>query len=123
MNNSSYRQAAARICICDSEVSYGEHLMEYLKRAGQLPFDIYLYTSKEVFMARESPEKVKLLVIAESQYGEEVEKAGFVRILLLNESSTYIEKPENMSKFETKSGRCAWRERVISCRVCVMESQ
>ena len=101
MNNSSYRQAAARICICDSEVSYGEHLMEYLKRAGQLPFDIYLYTSKEVFMARESPEKVKLLVIAESQYDEEVEKAGFVRILLLNESSTYIEKPENMSKYQS----------------------
>ena len=68
MNTSGYRQETARICICDSEVAYGEHLMEYLKRAGQLPFDIYLYTNREVFMSRECPGTVKLLVIAESQY-------------------------------------------------------
>ena len=66
MNTSGYRQETARICICDSEVAYGEHLMEYLKRAGQLPFDIYLYTNRYVFMSRECPGTVKLLVIAES---------------------------------------------------------
>jgi hypothetical protein len=101
VNNDSSEITARKICVCDSEISYGEHLMEYLRSRGNLPYEIYLYTGLDMFMAREDPNTTKLLVIAESQYGEEVEKAGFVRILLLNESSTYIEKPENMSKYQS----------------------
>lgn len=106
MNKNDLKPAAGRICICDSEIPYGEHLMEFLKSAGNLPYDIYLYTGREVFLAGETPETTKLLVIAESQYSEEIENAGFGEVLLLNESSAYMEKPENMSKYQSVENIC-----------------
>ena len=95
-----------RICICDRERSYGEHLMEYLRSAANLPFEIYLYSGREMFLAVESPETTRLLVIAESEYSQKLETAGFENILLLNESSTYMEKPENMSKYQSVEHIC-----------------
>ena len=106
MTNSTSAAGARRVCICDSEVSYGEHLMEYLRREGRLPGDIYLYTGRGTFLERETPETTGLLVIAESQYTEELGRAGFKDILLLNESSTYMEKPENMSKYQSVENIC-----------------
>ena len=106
MTNSGGAAGARRVCICDSEVSYGEHLMEYLRQEGRLPGDIYLYTGRETFLERETPETTGLLVIAQSQYTEEIGKAGFKDILLLNESSTYMEKPENMSKYQSVENIC-----------------
>ena len=47
MNNKDSGSVPRRICICDSEVSYGEHLMEYLRSEGRLPCEVYLYTSRE----------------------------------------------------------------------------
>ena len=101
MDKKDPERAARRICICDSEAAYGEHLMEYLRSEGRLPCEIYLYTSRESLLRRESPATTRLLVIAESQYSEEIERAGFKEILLLNESSVYMEKPENLSKYQS----------------------
>ena len=106
MNNNGEGITARRICICDSEVSYGEHLMEYLRHEGRLSREIYLYTGREMLLERETPETTRLLVIAQSQYTEEVEKAGFKEILLLNESGVYMETPENMSKYQSVENIC-----------------
>ena len=80
--------------------------MEYLRHEGRLSREIYLYTGRESLLSREDPETTRLLVIAESQYSEEIERAGFSDILLLNESSTYMEKPENMSKYQSVENIC-----------------
>ena len=106
MTNSGSCAAAPRICICDSEVSYGEHLVEYLRQEGRLARDIYLYTSREMFLEKETPLTTRLLVIAQSQYSEEIVKAGFDEVLVLNESGTYMEKPENMSKYQSVEHIC-----------------
>ena len=81
MNNGGSEITARKICICDSEVSYGEHLMEYLRHEGRLSRDIYLYTSSEMLLDRETPAETRLLVIAQSQYSDKIEKAGFSDIL------------------------------------------
>ena len=57
MNNDSSEITARKICICDSEISYGEHLMEYLRHEGRLSRDIYLYTSAETLLGREDPKE------------------------------------------------------------------
>ena len=80
MNTNDCENAPRRICICDSEISYGEHLMEYLRGEGRLPCEVYLYTSRESFLRMETPATARLLVIAESQYSEEIEEAGFLDI-------------------------------------------
>ena len=107
MNTNDCESAPRRICICDSEISYGEHLMEYLRGEGRLPCEVYLYTSRESFLRMETPATARLLVIAESQYSAEIERAGFTDILLLNESSVYMEKPENMSKYQSVDRICS----------------
>ena len=106
MSNKDSGSVPRRICICDSEVSYGEHLMEYLRSEGRLPCEVYLYTSRESLLRMETPATTGLLVIAESQYGDEIERAGFHDILLLNESSVYMEEPENMSKYQSVDRIC-----------------
>ena len=110
MNNTASKRGdgnlARRICICDSEVSYGEHLMEYLRHEGRLSRDIYLYTSSDLMLERENPRDTRLLVIAQSQYSDKIEKAGFTEILLLNESGVYMDKPENMSKYQSVENIC-----------------
>ncbi|MBQ9034072.1 MAG: hypothetical protein IJ107_05315, partial [Lachnospiraceae bacterium] len=106
MDNGSGETRARKICICDSEVSYGEHLMEYLRHEGRLSRDIYLYTSGDLLLERENPRDTRLLVIAQSQYSDKIEKAGFTDILLLNESGVYMDKPENMSKYQSVENIC-----------------
>ena len=107
MSLSAGNENIRRICLCDSEVPYGEHLMEYLRSRGNLPYEIYLYTDRERFLSKETPATTKLLVIAESEYSEDLERAGFTQILLLNESSRYMEKPENLSKYQSAEHICA----------------
>ena len=51
---SGFDDDTRRICLCDSEISYGEHLMEYLRHEGRLSRDIYLYTSAETLLGREN---------------------------------------------------------------------
>lgn len=106
VNSGGGETLARKICICDSEVSYGEHLMEYLRHEGRLSRDIYLYTSSDMLLERENPRDTRLLVVAQSQYSDKIEKAGFRDILLLNESGVYMEKPENMSKYQSVENIC-----------------
>lgn len=107
MNNNDSGISPRRICICDSEVSYGEHLMEYLRSSEILPCDVYLYTGRESFLREETPSTTRLLLIAESEYSKEISEAGFRDILLLNESGSYMEEPENMSKYQSVEHICA----------------
>lgn len=106
MDSSGSGITARKICICDSETSYGEHLMEYLRHEGRLSRDIYLYTSSDVLLEREDPRDTRLLVIAQSQYSDKIDKAGFGDVLVLNESGVYMEKPENMSKYQSVENIC-----------------
>lgn len=89
------------ICVCDSEEVYARHLAEYLHSRGQLPYEIHLYFSCGKFLESERPGQVAVLVIAESQYSRKVEDAGFSSVLLLSETETYREEPENMSKYQS----------------------
>ena len=59
-----------------------------------------------MLLDREPPAETRLLVIAQSQYSDKIEKAGFSDILLLNESGVYMEKPENMSKYQSVENIC-----------------
>ena len=92
------------IAICDSDLSYAGRLMEYLRQETTLPFEVRLYTSAESLLQDPQARGSALVVIAQSQYGEEVAAAGFKDILLLNESDIWLgEEPDNISKFQSIS--------------------
>lgn len=89
------------ICVCDSEQSYARHLTEYLYADGQISYEVHLYFSNRRLLESEQPNRVALLVIAESQYSSEVECSGFSSVLLLSETEEYREEPDNMSKYQS----------------------
>lgn len=89
------------IAVCDSDLSYAGRLVEYLRQEAAFPFEIRLYSSAETLLTDEDSRRADLLVIAQSQYSSLVEQAGFANLLLLNESDVLLEKPDNISKFQS----------------------
>ena len=89
------------IAVCDSDLSYAGRLVEYLRREAAFPFEIRLYSSAETLLKDEEGRGAALVVIAQSQYTPAVEMAGFSNLLLLNESDVLLEKPDNISKFQS----------------------
>lgn len=89
------------IAVCDSDLSYAGRLVEYLRQEAAFPFEIRLYSSAQTLLTDEDARRADLLVIAQSQYTSSVEQAGFADLLVLNESDVLMEKPDNISKFQS----------------------
>lgn len=89
------------IAVCDSDLSYAGRLVEYLRGEAAFPCEIRQYTSAQKLMEDPGINLFRLIVIAQSQYDEAVKNAGFENLLLLNESDEWMEKPENISKYQS----------------------
>lgn len=89
------------VCICDKEISYAQRLAEYLRSKNTVPYEIHIYSGWDKLLVEEDPQTTALLIIAQSQYVEEVEEAGFGPLLMLCEDEQFREKPENMSKYQS----------------------
>lgn len=93
---------AGRIIICDSELNYAEHLMEYLRRKLTANYELELYSSAERLLEIGSAEDSILLIIAEHEYDSRIWEAGYHDVLVLNESGTYMgEEICNVSKYQS----------------------
>lgn len=107
------------IAICDSERSYAERLMEYLRQKLASNYEIEMYTSAEKMLDLCDPEKIILAVVAEKEYGTDVEKAGFAQVLVLNETGNYLGSDVvNYSKYQSMETLIA-----VIRQMCVMEEQ
>lgn len=89
------------IVICDSEMLYACHLMEYLKNCGDFPTDVCVYSERSRMELDCSPDETALLVIAESQYIPDLSER-YERILILNESDRDLgDKVMSISKYQS----------------------
>ena len=90
---SSFRSAvpAGMVAICDDETGYAFHLMEYLLRRTQIPYEINVFTSPESLYAHAKPEEVVLLIISESEYGKGLGTDAYDPVLILNESDRFFD--------------------------------
>ena len=73
------------LAICDSELEYAYHLMEALGRREDLPFEIQVFSSAEKLCQHSAGTRISLLLIAESEYTEDVEALDTGQILILLE--------------------------------------
>ena len=85
-----------------------ERLVEYLRGEAAFPCEIRQYTSAQKLMEDPGISLFRLIVIAQSQYDEAVKNAGFENLLLLNESDEWMEKPENISKYQSITNIAAY---------------
>ena len=90
------------IAICDNEISYSCHLMEYLKNGELQQMDIRVYSSAGKLLSLEEPDNIALLIISESEYAELSKEILFSHILVLNESDRWLgEDIPNISKYQS----------------------
>ncbi|MDO5476462.1 MAG: hypothetical protein Q4F43_05030 [Eubacteriales bacterium] len=89
-----------KIAICDSDLDYAGRLMEYLRQEEAFPCDIRLYSGAERLMGDPEIKDAALIIVAQSQYGQEIRDAGFENLLVLNESDIWMDGPDNISKYQ-----------------------
>ena len=51
--------------VCDLEVEYAYHFMEYLGKKKNIPFEIRVFTSSEAFLKYVKMHEVEILLISE----------------------------------------------------------
>lgn len=81
--------------VCDLEVEYAYHFMEYLSKKKNIPFEVRVFTSPETFLefAREHP--VELLLISEKAVNEQIQAQKIGQIMILSEGVT----PEGLRQY------------------------
>ncbi|MDO4285506.1 MAG: hypothetical protein Q4C60_09250 [Eubacteriales bacterium] len=90
------------VAILDDEIGYACHLMEYLKTKDLLPLEVHVFSDADKLLRGDVIARTALLVVAESEYSAKVAEAGFMNLLILNESDRYLgEEPENVSKYQS----------------------
>lgn len=91
--------------VCDLEVDYAYHFMEYISKKKGIPFEIRVFTSVKTFcdFAKEHP--VELLLISEKAMGKEVEALRIGQILILSEgvSPMGTEEYPNIYKYQSSA--------------------
>lgn len=79
--------------VCDLEVEYAYHFMEYLSRKKNIPFEIRVFTSAQTLLDFVKEHPVELLLISENAMCDDIQEQDIGQILILSEGivpeSTY----------------------------------
>lgn len=71
--------------MCDREKEYAGLMGDFLKKHGDLPWDIHIYTDTDQLFSREQQNEISLLVVAESAYEERFQKLSPQKTIVLGE--------------------------------------
>lgn len=83
------------MAICDGQAAYTSQLITLFQGKKELPFEIHGFTESERLQKFCDENRIALLLISESEYGEELEKKEIDRILVLQEGVGSL--PENVA--------------------------
>ncbi len=100
--------------VCDLEVEYAYHFMEYLNQRRNLPFEVQAFTSAETLCqyAREQP--IEILLISDKAMCEEVRRLQVGKLLILTEGVHHPELDQYPSIYKYQSSDQVVRE-VMDC--------
>ena len=89
------------LVLCDTEEEYARLMSEYLKSHREIAWDIRTYTDVSLLMEFAGEETIKLLVVADNAYTEEVRRLPAGRTVLLNESGVMRwNQVRNINKYQ-----------------------
>lgn len=71
--------------VCDLDVDYAYHFMEYLSKKKNIPFEVRVFTSVESFQEYVKEHPVELLLISEKAMNSEIREAKIGQILILSD--------------------------------------
>ncbi len=78
------REASKVMVLCDTEEEYARLMTDFLKKHKNLPWELRTYTDRELLLREKGT--VDLLVVAESDYGEDMQRLSISSPVILNES-------------------------------------
>lgn len=91
--------------VCDLDVNYAYHFMEYMSRKKSIPFEIRVFTSPETFLEYAKEHPVEILLISEKAMCEEVQKQEIGQIMILSEGAALpeLEQYPNIYKYQSSN--------------------
>lgn len=79
------RNERAVFAVCDLEVDYAYHFMEYLSKKKNIPFEVRVFTSPQTFLEFAAKHPVELLLISETAMCDQVQEQQIGQIMILSE--------------------------------------
>ena len=106
------------LVIFDQEEDYAIRLSEYLRKKGNMPFQIQVFTKKEIFQKFNKKYKIDILMIAEASFFQEAnEIKALCKVLLTDRGKCEMEGFSAIRKYQSSDK--IWKEIV---RLCDVES-
>ncbi len=105
--------------VCDLEVEYAYHFMEYISKKKSIPLEIRVFTNVQALLEFLKEHPIELLLISESAMCEEVQSQKIGQIVILSSGvlPDYLKKYPSVYKYQSSN-------RVIrETMVCYGESQ
>lgn len=92
------------LAVCDSEIVYLHHMLEYMQSRQDFSFTVHGFTSADELKKYGKKTAIELLLIAENSYDENLEELQIAQIVILNESGNIVGKHiKNVNKYQSLS--------------------
>lgn len=90
------------LAVCDSETEYTSRMQEFLCTREELPFEVYAFTDTEKLKDSSQKEDIEILLIAESDYCDQIKELPIENIYMLNESGHMkTDDVEQVNKYQS----------------------
>ncbi len=90
------------MAVCDSEAEYAGRMQEFLCMRDEIPFEVYAFTDVAKLESCSQKEEIEILLIAESDFHEQIKELPIESIVLLNESgNAHFEGVEQVNKYQS----------------------
>jgi cellulose biosynthesis protein BcsQ len=100
--------------VCDLEVDYAYHFMEYLSRKKNIPFEVRVFTSAHTFLEFAKGHPVELLLISEKAMCSEIQEQEVGQVMILSEGVIPDSKYQYPSIYKYQSSDKVIRE-ALAC--------
>lgn len=96
--------------VCDLDVDYAYHFMEYLSKKNNIPFEVRVFTSGQALLEYEKDHPIELLLISEKAMNSEIQKRNIGQILILSDGVCTEGLEEYPSIYKYQSSKQVIRE-------------
>lgn len=100
--------------VCDLEVSYAHHFMEYMNQKKSIPFEFQAFTSAESLCAYGESHPIEILLISDKAMCARVEELTVGKIMILSEGVHYPGLDQYPCVYKYQSSDAVIRE-VMAC--------
>lgn len=91
--------------VCDLDVDYAYHFMEYLSKKKNIPFEVRVFTSAQTLQEYVREHPIELLLISEKAMNGEIRQAAIGQILILSDgvASEGLEEYPSIYKYQSSN--------------------